>query len=133
MLPTDIKNKHGATLMFLGVGLVVLILVCVWTWQRRTQPFHSGRVPVRIALYNSNGKPYYGVYLLRTEVVSCVYSQCSGLDDSVVRRSGRNGTIDSNVPFPGTFVLSFGTDASDKTIKRKVQILRPNQLVKLTL
>ena len=132
-LPTDIKNKYGVTLMFLGVSLVVLILVCVWTWQRRTQPFHSGKVPVRIALYDSNGKPYYGVYLLHTEVVSCVYPRCFGLDDSVVRRSGRNGTIDTNVPFPGTFILWFGTDANDKTTKRTVQILRPNQQIKLTL
>jgi len=132
-LPTDIKNKHSAILMFLGVGLVVLILACVWTWQPRTQIFYSRRIPIRIALYNSHGKPYSGVYLDGTDVASCIYSQCAGTDDAMIRRSGRNGTIDSNVPFPGTFVLSFGTDASDKTIKRKVQILRPNQLVKLTL
>ena len=132
-LPTDIRNKHGVILMFFGVGLVVFVLACAWKWQTRTQPFHSGRVPFRIALRNSNGKPYYGVYLLHTEVVSCVYSRCFGLDDAVVRRSGHNGTIDSNVPFPGTFVLCFGTDANNKMIKRRVAVVRPNQLVKLTL
>ena len=133
MLLTDIKHKHGLTMMLIASGLVVLILACAWKWQTRTQPFHSGRVPVRIALYNSDGKPYYGVYLLHTEVVSCVYSQCFGLDDSVVRRSGRSGTIDSNVPFPGTFVLWFATDVNNKAIKRRVTVVRPNQLVKLTL
>lgn len=133
ILLTDTKYKHSLTLMFIASGLAVLILVCAWKWQTRTQPFYSGRVPIRVSLYNSNGKPYYGVYLLHTEVVSCVHSRCFGLDDSVVRRSGRNGTIDSNVPFPGTFVLSFGTDANNKIIKRKVTIVRPNQQVKLTL
>ena len=132
-LPTDIKNKHGATLMFLGTGLAVLILASVWRWQPRTHIFYSRRVPIRIALYNSRGKPYPGVYLQGTDVVSCVYSECAGTDDAMVRRSGRDGTIDSNVPFPGTFVLLFGTDANNKIIKRRVQILRPNQLVKLTI
>ena len=132
-LPTDGRNKHSTTLTFLGIGLVVLMLVSVWKWQLNPQPFYSRRVPIRVALYNSQGKPYPGVYLLSTNIVSCAYSECAGTDDAMVRRSGRDGKIDSNVPFPGTFVLSFGTDANNKIIKRRVQILHANQLVKLIL
>lgn len=132
-LSTDIKNKHGATLMFLGAGLAVLVLVSAWKWQPRAHIFYSRRVPIKIALYNSKGKPYPGVYLQCTDIVSCIHSECAGTDDAMIRRSGRDGRIDSNVPFPGTFVLSFGTDANNKIIKRTVQILHPHQLVKLTL